>query len=113
MFYGLNCVLQKRYIEVHIPKTSECDLIWNRVFLGIIKLNEVIRVALTPILLVFIKEWEIWTQARLQRTSCEDKGRDWSGPSTSQGKAETASRRPAAGERHGTGSSQPGRIQHC
>lgn len=35
----LNFILPKRHVEVPIPNTSECDLIGNRVFIGVVSLR--------------------------------------------------------------------------
>lgn len=35
---GLNCIFQKRYVEVLTPGTCECDLIWKE---GLCRCNQV------------------------------------------------------------------------
>lgn len=53
--YKLNCVSPKRYIGILTSSNSKCGLIWNKVFLGVNKVNEVISVGPNPIWLVFTK----------------------------------------------------------
>lgn len=85
-------------------KPQNVTLFGNRVFMGIIKLNEVIKVALIPILPVSLKKMgNLDTDAHRQRMSCEEKSRDRGDTSTSQRKPERASKLPEAGGEAGNG----------
>lgn len=61
------CSPKEVYWRPHPQKSQNVTFFGNRVFLGTTKLNEIIRVALTPIWLVSVKEWETGTRTHIHK----------------------------------------------
>lgn len=77
--------------KTHSPETYEGNLVWNRIFAGIIMLRW------SKITNIF-KKREIDTGPQ-RRTLCEDGGKDWRDASTSQSIPKTAGNHQKLGEK--------------
>ena len=74
--YGLNCVLPKRYIDVLIPSTSECDLIWK---CNLYRGDKDKMRSLVPNPIGLVSLWGIWTETDKHRKEMISRhtGRRW------------------------------------